>query len=221
MPSRRHARLLLLLPAAAMGLRAQARSHGGWIVSAAVIPSYRENRAAPAAASAPPAAMTAPPARESLRALVSRAARRAHISPRLARAVTRQESDWNPRAVSSAGAMGLMQLMPGTARDLGVRDAFNPRQNARAGVRFLHAMLARYHGSRRLGLAAYNAGPGAVDAAGGRVPPIAETRHYVHAILQRLARLRSPRETAAARAQLSAPVRELRRHGVLLFTNTE
>jgi hypothetical protein len=106
------------------------------------------------------------------------------VNPALVEAVIRIESAFNPWAVSRKGAQGLMQLMPSTASALGVRDAFNPRQNIEGGVRHLRYLLDRYPGNVPLALAAYNAGEGAVDSYGG-IPPYTETQQYVQKILER------------------------------------
>ena len=101
------------------------------------------------------------------------------IRPELVRAVIQVESAFNPRAVSPKGAMGLMQLMPATAKQFGVIDPFNPAENIRAGVSYLRQLLDRYDHDEQLALAAYNAGPGAVDKYGSKVPPYKETQNYV------------------------------------------
>jgi hypothetical protein len=104
------------------------------------------------------------------------------IRPDLVRAVVQVESGFNPDARSPKGALGLMQLMPATARRFGVKNPFNPVENVRAGVAYLRQLLDRYKNNEELALAAYNAGPGAVDNHGQSVPPYRETRNYVKRI---------------------------------------
>jgi soluble lytic murein transglycosylase-like protein len=104
------------------------------------------------------------------------------VRPDLVRAVVQVESAYNPNAVSPKGAQGLMQLMPATARELGVRNPFNPIENIRAGIMYLRRLLDRYNNDEVLALAAYNAGPTAVDKYGEKVPPYRETRDYVQKV---------------------------------------
>jgi soluble lytic murein transglycosylase-like protein len=106
----------------------------------------------------------------------------------LVRAVMQVESAFNPNARSPKGALGLMQLMPSTIRQFGVSNPFNPAENVRAGVAYLRSLLDRYQDNEELALAAYNAGPGAVDKHGQTVPPYRETRNYVAQINHMAAR---------------------------------
>ncbi|MGQ9524910.1 MAG: lytic transglycosylase domain-containing protein [Armatimonadota bacterium] len=115
---------------------------------------------------------------------ITEASRRYGVDELLVRAVIRAESNFNPRAVSRMGAVGLMQLMPGTARALGVSDPFDPEMNVDGGVRYLRQQLDRF-GDVALALAAYNAGPGAVERYGG-VPPYPETQRYIQRVLSYL-----------------------------------
>jgi hypothetical protein len=114
--------------------------------------------------------------------LITEHARLNEVRPDLVRAVVQVESAYNPYAKSPKGAAGLMQLMPGTAHQFGVKNAFNPEENIRAGVAYLRQLLTRYEDNEELALAAYNAGPNAVDKYGEKVPPYAETQHYVSRI---------------------------------------
>jgi soluble lytic murein transglycosylase-like protein len=122
------------------------------------------------------------------------------VRPDLVRAVIHVESGFNPRARSHKGAMGLMQLMPRTAADLGVDNPWDPAQNIRGGVAYLGSLLREF-GDEVLALAAYNAGPGAVNRYGQQVPPYRETQDYVRKITRRTEALPvSPRAAAAGRA---------------------
>jgi Rod binding domain-containing protein len=114
---------------------------------------------------------------------IMEASRTYDVDPALIYAVIYRESSGNPQTVSSKGAKGLMQLMDGTARELGVSNSFDPEENVRGGTQYLRQMLDRFDGDLRLALAAYNAGPGAVERHGG-IPPYTETIEYVRRVMQ-------------------------------------
>jgi soluble lytic murein transglycosylase-like protein len=120
--------------------------------------------------------------------LISRHAQMNGVRADLVRAVMQVESAFNPLARSAKGALGLMQLMPATIRQFSVSNPFDPADNVRAGVKYLRELLNRYQNNEELALAAYNAGPGAVDKHGQTVPPYRETRNYVAQINQMAAR---------------------------------
>ena len=122
-----------------------------------------------------------------VRALAIATARRHGVDPNLVLAVVSVESAFQPDAVSHKGAQGLMQLMPATARDLGVTDPLDPAQNLDGGTRYLRMLIAQYGGDLGKALAAYNAGPGAVTRHGG-IPPYRETHHYIDKVLRERAR---------------------------------
>jgi soluble lytic murein transglycosylase-like protein len=112
------------------------------------------------------------------------------VDANLVRAIVKTESNFDPLAVSHKGAMGLMQLMPATAKYLQVRDPFDPQQNIRGGVKYIGKLLKQYRGNVKLALAAYNAGPGAVSRFNG-VPPYPETVHYIKKVLRYYQQLNS------------------------------
>src|SRR5438552_13501402 len=114
--------------------------------------------------------------------LILEHARLGGVRPDLVRAVVQVESGYNAYARSPKGALGLMQLMPATIQRFGVQNPFNPEENVRAGVSYLRQLLDRYDNDEQLALAAYNAGPGAVDRHGQNIPPYPETQSYVHRI---------------------------------------
>lgn len=114
--------------------------------------------------------------------IISRKSVKYDIRPSIIKAVITAESNWDPNAVSKKGAIGLMQLMPATARDMKISDPYDPEDNIEAGTRYLRYLLNRFDGSLKLALAAYNAGPGRVERSGG-IPRISETREYVRRVI--------------------------------------
>ncbi|MGA2182221.1 MAG: lytic transglycosylase domain-containing protein [Bryobacteraceae bacterium] len=151
---------------------------------------------APLPATAPPDCDQMPA--KDVDALVDTAAKQEGVKAELIRAVIEHESAFKPCALSAKGAQGLMQLMPSTADELHVADAFDPAENVNAGAKLLRMLLDKYGGDTRLALSAYNAGGGRVDQSGG-VPDIPETQDYVSNILNRLAK------DAAAAKPISEP----------------
>jgi soluble lytic murein transglycosylase-like protein len=157
---------------------------------------------------------------EQIDAAIDQAAARHNVDPSLVRAVIKVESNFNPNAVSRKGAMGLMQLMPQTARQLNVSNPFDPEQNVDAGVRHLKKLMESYGGDLRLSLAAYNAGAGAVARSAG-VPRFAETRNYVKRITQLYLGESDP-DSHILGSPVHDPVRVQRdAKGVLYISNTD
>ncbi|MDI6890658.1 MAG: lytic transglycosylase domain-containing protein [Thermodesulfovibrionales bacterium] len=145
------------------------------------------------------------------------------IDPSLVKAVIKTESNWNERAVSGEGAMGLMQLMPSTANEMDVRNPFNPEENIEGGTRYLRFLLDRFNGDLTLTLAAYNAGPRSVKKL-GLVPPITETRQYVDKVLSLYKNGRTTHPSLAIdklREKRPEPIyKVILEDGTLLFTNS-
>jgi soluble lytic murein transglycosylase-like protein len=154
-------------------------------------------------ANSPAAAPDAKLSPADLREMLTRASREHNVDVDLLASLVKAESGGDPRAVSRAGARGLMQLMPGTASELGVADSFKPDQNVRGGAVYLDALLTRYHDNMALALAAYNAGPAAVDKYHG-IPPYHETRAYVARVIHEFNRRVLAREARAKRVVVSS-----------------
>ncbi len=142
--------------------------------------------------------------KKELERLIGWYSRRHRLDPALLRAVIKAESNFDPRAVSRAGAMGFMQLMPGTAEALNVYDPYNPMENISGGARYLRYLLDRFDGNLKLALAAYNAGESLVLRY-RKVPPIDETRHYVRKVL-RFYKTYQSRPIPSSTASLSSQV---------------
>lgn len=168
----------------------------------------------PPSAVAPSKASAAAVTPDAYRPLIRDAAERNGLAPALVESVIRVESNFQPRAVSPKGARGMMQLMPQTAAQLGVRDIFDVRENVEAGARHLRSLMDRYQGDLRLALAAYNAGVDAVARSRG-VPPYAETQAYVTRILNLL------NETGGLQSPMAARVlyRYEGRDGGVVYSN--
>ena len=155
--------------------------------------------------------------REKIEQMIREVSARYRVDPALVRAGMQTESNWNWTAVSRRGALGLMQLVPRTAQQLGVNNAFDPKQNLDGGVRYLHMLLQRYNGDLDRALAAYNAGPGAVDRAGG-IPQYRETRNYVQKVTDSYFRPGSDRLPRAFEGR--RPIyRAVEADGRVVFTN--
>jgi len=159
-----------------------------WTSAPATPPTVNEIAPEPDASSVAIAEQSIRPAAGEYDHIIDEAAEKHAVDPQLIRAVIMQESGGNPRAVSAKGAKGLMQLMDGTAAMLGVTDPFDVRQNIFGGVKYLSLMLKKFGGDIKKALAAYNAGPGAVEKYGG-IPPYEQTRNYVAAVIDRFSGL--------------------------------
>lgn len=153
-------------------IRTQAHSIGAWRIPWSPAPPILDTPCEPLAESA-------------LGPLAEKAGKANDLDPKLVKAVIEQESGAHPCAISSAGAMGLMQLMPDTAQEMGAKDPLDSNQNVEAGAKYLKQLMDRYKGDLVQALGAYNAGPATVDRAGG-LPDIFETVDYVDAILEKL-----------------------------------
>jgi soluble lytic murein transglycosylase-like protein len=163
--------------------------------------SFAANASTPASIQKSTASSALSPA--DLHEILAKAGSAHNVDEDLLASVVKAESGGNVRAVSRTGARGLMQLMPGTANQLGVADSFQPEQNVRGGTAYLDALLTRYHDNMALALAAYNAGPLAVDRYHG-IPPYRETQAYVARVIHEFNRRVLAREALAKRAVATA-----------------
>lgn len=145
-----------------------------------------------------------------------------NIDPSIIKAVIETESNWNSRAISNKGAMGLMQLMPSTAIDMNVSNPFDPEENIEGGTKYLKYLLEKFNGDLILALAAYNAGPKAVEKY-GYVPPYTETKQYVKKVLDRYngSTNLSNGNNSAKRGSKNTPIYKIELNdGTVLFTNS-
>ncbi|MEO7652645.1 MAG: lytic transglycosylase domain-containing protein [Bryobacteraceae bacterium] len=196
----------LVAPKRVSAVRVDARSGRlvrSTVVSARPVASVMVPPATPGddeqpAAFAPARLAQEPPA--NVKEMVNRAAERYELEPSLIHSVIRVESNYNANAISSAGAQGLMQLIPSTARRFGVSNSFHPGQNIEGGARYLKYLMQLYRGDERLALAAYNAGEGAVNRYRG-IPPYPETKNYVYQVGKRLGEARSAEARNAANSK--------------------
>jgi soluble lytic murein transglycosylase-like protein len=145
-----------------------------------------------------------PPA--SINEAVDRAAARHELPPELIRSVIKVESNFDTYAVSSKGALGLMQLIPSTARRFGVSNVFNPSDNIEGGAKYLKYLLGLYNNNFELALAAYNAGEGAVARHGGMIPPYPETQNYIHQVAGQLKKAKAAARSEKKEMQPAEPV---------------
>ena len=161
-------------------------------------------------------------ASEEIDRLVEQAASRFRVDPELVRAIIRVESDYDPKAISRKGAMGLMQLVPATAQRFGVENPFDPKQNLEGGVNYLKYLLDLFGGDLGLSLAAYNAGEHSVQRYGG-IPAFSETRNYVHKVtsLYQTGDAPMPAKTTPKEPPQPPIIRYVDEHGVVHYSNVE
>jgi len=190
-------------PNTATVVRADPRT--GRLVRRVVVPSkVVAARSVPSRPAAAPARVAKQPLKGNLNEIVNQAAQSNNLDPLLVHSVIQVESNYNPYAISHRGAEGMMQLMPSTARRLGVRNSFDARENIEGGVRYLKYLKERFQDDR-LALAAYNAGEGAVDRYRW-IPPYAETQQYVYKVGKKLGELRREAAQQPAQKPVAGPV---------------
>ncbi len=176
----------LVLPSAAQAdIYLTKKADGSYVVSNIHRPGRHYTRVIPEpASSGTPVGLSAATAERPYAEMVAAAATANELPAALLHAVIQAESSYNPKARSETGAAGLMQLMPDTARELGVRNVLDPASNIQGGARYLKRLMVMFDNDMALALAAYNAGPGAVLSRGGVIPPFSETQRYVPNVLR-------------------------------------